>query len=709
MELNERLKNITENLENYFLHDTIPNYSDVQNFAFDIEACYLKEKNEMLTYSIALMSCDNDRDICYHYKSVDKFMNDLLSIEKKTINLFAHNALYDIKPFLLWFTEQDNVRQKFDKYYTRQCYDFYNKKKTNLKFTCKNTTRIKPFEYNLVMKDGVFYKLTLQGDDVTINFYDTFKIAPFSLQKCCSDFLNLHLPKDGLDYEKERNIEDRLTKEELSYIYNDVFGLSYLVKMLKIDGLDINGKHVIYTKLTNSGQSLEDYKETILDDYTLKQNMFKNQDLYDYVDNGLMRTDFFQTNKQSLKKQIIFECLFPKQSYFTDAWQRHSYYGGLSTVCFENVEKFKKCKNHNGIVLDVNSLYPYIMYDRLLPYGQANYKDIPYCNMSESYKKCFPLYIQEITIYDFEVKENKMAFLQVKDNPNFNGREILKNNVKDGEKVTLTFRLCNPLLDLLFECYNVYSYELGGHMAFTGSHDLFKNYIDFWSEVKKNSTGANRAIAKLRQNGLYGKFGMSGSNEITTFENKDGIFTINHLHDEYVSDNIYLPMATFITSYAKQYLVQAINANYERFLYCDTDSLHLYGTLEEVKGVNIGAKIYGYWDNELCFEDFKYIGSKRYAEKNAKTHKWEIKCCGLTDSIMKQVDDINVFDNCPHSSKELKKMKLYTKENDVYYYYDEQYTKKIVGLIKSKKSKIIKGGTLIQEQPYKISNSYYLF
>ena len=398
MSLNERLEKITSELEKHYLHDTIPNYGDVQNFAFDIEACYLKEKNEMLTYSIALMSCDNNTDICYHYKSVDKFMNDLLSINKKTINLFAHNALYDIKPFLLWFTEQDNARQKFDKYYTRQCYDFYNKKKANLKFTCKNTTRIKPFEYNLVMKDGVFYKLTLQGDDVTINFYDTFKIAPFSLQKCCSDFLNLHLPKDGLDYEKERNLDDDLTMEELSYIYNDVFGLSYLVKMLKIDGLDINGKHVVYTKLTNSGQSLEDYKETVFEDYTLKQNMFKNQDLYDYVDNGLMRTDFFQTNKQSLKKQILFECLFPKQSYFTDAWQRHSYYGGLSTVCFENVEKFKKCKNHNGIVLDVNSLYPYIMSDRLLPYGQANYKDVPYCKMNEGYKKCFPLYIQEITI-----------------------------------------------------------------------------------------------------------------------------------------------------------------------------------------------------------------------------------------------------------------------------------------------------------------------
>ena len=49
----------------------------------------------------------------------------------------------------------------------------------------------------------------------------------------------------------------------------------------------------------------------------------------------------------------------------------------------------------------------------------------------------------------------------------------------------------------------------------------------------------------------------------------------------------------------------------------------------------------------MCFEDFKYIGSKRYAEKNSTTHKWEIKCCGLTDSIMKQVYDIYVFNSCP--------------------------------------------------------------
>ena len=77
MDLNERLKNITDNLENYYSYRTIPDYADTQNFAFDIEACYLKEKNEMLTYSIALMSCDNNTDICYHNTTVDTIINDL--------------------------------------------------------------------------------------------------------------------------------------------------------------------------------------------------------------------------------------------------------------------------------------------------------------------------------------------------------------------------------------------------------------------------------------------------------------------------------------------------------------------------------------------------------------------------------------------------------------------------------------------------------
>lgn len=57
---------------------------------------------------------------------------------------------------------------------------------------------------------------------------------------------------------------------------------------------------------------------------------------------------------------------------------------------------------------------------------------------------------------------------------------------------------------------------------------------------------------------------------------------------------------------------------------------------------------------------------------------------------MKKLDDINVFDVCEYSAKELAKMEYFTKEGDIYYYKDKECTQKIKGLIKSKKSKIIK-------------------
>ena len=182
------------------------------------------------------------------------------------------------------------------------------------------------------------------------------------------------------------------------------------------------------------------------------------------------------------------------------------------------------------------------------------------------------------------------------------------------------------MLDLLFECYNVKSYTLGGHIGFRGSYKLFDNYLKFWKEVKQTSKGAKRAVAKLRQNGLYGKFGMSGGNEITLFENVDGVFTIKHTGETYVSNAVYLPMASFITSYAKCYLVNAINHNYDNFLYCDTDSLHLYGT-DQAKGIEVDPKKYGAWDNEMDFDDFKYLSPKRYAERDINTKEWTIKCC----------------------------------------------------------------------------------
>ena len=107
------------------------------------------------------------------------------------------------------------------------------------------------------------------------------------------------------------------------------------------------------------------------------------------------------------------------------------------------------------------------------------------------------------------------------------------------------------------------------------------------------------------------------------------------------------------------------------------------------------------------FNDFKYLGAKRYAEKDINTGKWVIKCCGLTDNIMKQVDNIDIFDICKLDNKEIEKYKNNTFKDSVYYYYDKECTKPIAGLIKSNKMKIVKYGSCMIEQPYKITERVY--
>ena len=719
--LKQKLDKIYENIDLYFDENpTLRTDKEISNWVLDIEACEIKE-NEMLTYSIALMNVDEDKEICYKFTSVNEVLKQLFALPSKTVNVYIHNLAYDIKPFLIEFANSWGAKQNLDIIQKKEIYNPFKKKKEFVPFaeTDKNDINKPKWSYDVALKKGILYQVKFYGElredkrvmkSQQVCFRDTLKVMPFSLKKCASDFIDLDMSKEGLDYEKKRTLEDVLTKEEKKYIYEDVFALKHLVKKLIVDGFYINGREVRYYKLTNSSQSLYDYKLTLLEDYKLKQNIFADTKTFDVIDTLLMKTRFFRyDDKEKLQADILFKQVFPPLNYFFDSWLRHSYYGGLSMVDFDNVRKYEQYEEKIGQVFDVNSLYPYIMLDRLLPIGRPMYIPKPYKMMSKKYKSERPLYVQEITIHDFKLKEGKTPFVQVKKRSDFNGREVISENInKEGQKVTIKLILCNPLVELLFDNYDVKSYELGGHMSFEGRMGLFKNYLDFWGEVKKTSTGCNRAISKLRQNGLYGKFGSNPQSEQTLVKVVDNVWTTENTKEEFIDDNIYLPIATFITSWAKKYLVDSINKNRDKFLYCDTDSLHVFGKIEDIKGLNIDSKQYGAWKHELTFDDFKYLGAKRYAEKQIGTEHWDIKCCGLTNDIMKSIDDISVFDLCDYTPKELNKIKLYSKKDSIYYYKDKECTEKIKGLFKSKKSKIVKNGTKIQEQPYMISDNPFL-
>lgn len=76
---------------------------------------------------------------------------------------------------------------------------------------------------------------------------------------------------------------------------------------------------------------------------------------------------------------------------------------------------------------------------------------------------------------------------------------------RDGKTLCPTgFRL---IFEELKDAVNYYGYKVNGYIFERGQ--VFNDYVNHFYNVKMNSTGSDRNIAKLMLNSLYGKFGMN--------------------------------------------------------------------------------------------------------------------------------------------------------------------------------------------------------
>lgn len=85
------------------------------------------------------------------------------------------------------------------------------------------------------------------------------------------------------------------------------------------------------------------------------------------------------------------------------------------------------------------------------------------------------------------------------------------------------------------------------------------------------------------------------------------------MEDAEERESIYIPIASFVTSYARQKTISSAQAIYDRFMYADTDSLHIEG-FEEPTNIDIDKYRLGAWKNELRFKKGKYLRQKSYME-----------------------------------------------------------------------------------------------
>lgn len=286
----------------------------------------------------------------------------------------------------------------------------------------------------------------------------------------------------------------------------------------------------------------------------------------------------------------------------------------------------------SGVVLDVNSLYPSVMYEKELPYDlplffEGKYKD----------DKVYNLYIQMLSC-EFKLKKNKIPTIQIKnDRFHFKQNEYLESS--KGEEVILT--LTNVDLKLFFEQYEVKNINYMCGWKFKSINGIFKDYIEKWIgrkiKASKEKNKGQRTLAKLMLNSLYGKFATSltGISKIPQMDSS-GIVTFKNGEEE-ERKGIYLPIGAFITAYAREKTIRTSQAikdysikkyGIDKYIYSDTDSIHTLLSIEELKQFcEIDDFELGKWKHESTFTRARFIRQKCYIEEIDDEIK--ITCAGL--------------------------------------------------------------------------------
>jgi len=427
----------------------------------------------------------------------------------------------------------------------------------------------------LITEDGAWYSITLwYSNNIKVEIRDSMKLLNFSVEKIAKDF---HLPisKLEIDYNAYRSEDHILTDQEVAYLKNDVEIMARALYLLSAEG---------FNRMTIASQAMSNYQKMV----------------------GGKRG---------------FRDIFPIP--FNDSFIRKSYKGGFVYVNPKHKEKLVG----KGVVIDVNSLYPYTMSGKfLLPYGDPLYYDGQYKSST-----LYPLYIQRFTCM-FKLKKNHIPMIQIKKNMFFAENEYLTDSKGQILELTLT----NIDLEVFLKHYEVSNIKwLDGYM-YKGAKDIFKDYVEYYSNMKivakKEGNYVHYVIAKLMLNSLYGKLGAATEGQCKLPYLDNGILKFKYADVE-EREGIYVAMASFITSYARRETITGCQIlhntmkngkRYDRYLYSDTDSIHFLCDYDKedladiLKGLSVDNYKLGSWKIEFYFEKGKYLRQKCYVEYGAE-------------------------------------------------------------------------------------------
>ena len=419
----------------------------------------------------------------------------------------------------------------------------------------------------VISDKGKWYALELVCGKEHIHIYDSLKKYPFSV-KVMGQTFGFPEEKGTIDYRMWRGLGYIPTQDEYGYIANDVLICARAMGQAYSEGA---------TKLTIGSDCMAAYKKDL--------------------------------GKRAFKR------MFPRLNDIQDRDIRRAYRGGYCRV----EPRFKGKDVGPGISVDFNSMYPSMMMLKPFPYGQPVY----FTGRYEQDDDC-PLYVQTLTA-TFHVKPSGFPMVQIKGTGFFGGREYVEHAP---EPVTLT--LSSVDLELFMDCYDVDVKEWRGGYKFHARVGMFSDYMAYWRSIKQESKGIVRTRAKLYLNNLYGKFGTNpnATQKLPLLEGEGPVRYVTGPED--TRPPVYVPVAVFATAWARDTLIRAAMANRERFVYCDTDSLHLIGT-EPPAGCPLDDNMFGHWKVEGTFTRARHLRTKCYMwDLNGET---SVTCAGMPENI----------------------------------------------------------------------------
>lgn len=403
--------------------------------------------------------------------------------------------------------------------------------------------------------------------------------------------------------------------------------VSQIAKKLKLDVLKGEIDYAIYRE-EGAVDLNEADKEYLFRDVYIVARALDEMFLSQHLTSMTVGSDCLSFYKTQLGFKR-FPKLFPELDEYTDMAIRKAYRGGWV------YKKPERNYEVNGVTVDYNSMYPSQMHSKsgnLYPCGEPKYFDGKY---EQNIR--YPLYVQRIRT-SFTLKDGFLPTIQLKNTRGFLATEYVKTT--QGEIVELT--LTNVDLELFFKHYEVETLQYIDGYMFHGRKKLFDEYINFWfdEKVKCDKLGdeVGRQRAKYFLNNLYGKFGTHpAANRKEPFLNDDSVkFTMV----KETRNSVYIPVACYVTAYARREVITGAQNNYKNFCYADTDSLHLSCDESDITGVVLHPTNICAWKCEGKWSEAIFVRAKTYME-HINNEYWLVKCAGMPENVKKQVTPAN--------------------------------------------------------------------